>query len=60
MSIDYQFQHNSHVVDFRMRQWMDSLPKFPLSAYLRTAEEMEFERNWLNFHNQLYYGTIKR
>ena len=55
--IDYQYQHAAHVVHWRMHVWMKANPRqAPLP---RIDEDMEFDRNWTNFQNQLYYGWRK-
>jgi hypothetical protein len=55
--IDYQYQHDSHVIDWRMHAFFKAHPTLP--AFVPTDEQLEVERNWLNFHNQLYYGWRK-
>ena len=55
--INYQYQHNAHVVDWRMFTWMRDNPAQPQAE--PAQEQIEYERGWANYQSQLYYGWIK-
>lgn len=55
--IDYQYQFNSHCVDWRMWLWIRANPRQPHVPL--SAEQIENERAWSNFQSQLYYGWVK-
>ena len=56
--IDYKYQHDSHCVDYRMRLFMRAHPALP--SIVPTDEQIEWERNWANYQDQLYHRIIQR
>lgn len=55
--IDYQYQHDAHCMDRRMHLKIKASPRQQMAP--RFDDELEFERGWTNFQNQLYYGWRK-
>lgn len=57
MALDYGYQHNAHVVDWRMVTWMKDNPRPP---HIEPSQgQRDYERNWGNYQSQTYYGWIK-
>ena len=56
--IDYGYQFNCHCVDREMHLWMRANPCPPHMP--ASEEQIEYERGWANYQNQLYYGWMKQ